>query len=150
MALQVSVATFIGPVPDMDTLLAACCRVSSMAVSARGGEVAFDCQPDRAVTVSRNVEAGGVSLLHDTGHAPALFLVLQHALASLGGTFRSPLSPLPPVLTPAAVAAYDAAERRELERVSRRLLMVFACIVALFLVLVGSIAYLGFRSLFDS
>lgn len=150
MALQISVATFAGPVPDMNTLLAACCRISSMAVSASGDEVAFDCQPDRAVNVSCNVEAGGVSLLHDTGHAPALFLVLQHALASLGGTFRSPLPPLPPVLTPAGVAAYDDAERRELNRLGRRLLFLFAGIVALFLAVVACIAYLGFRSLFGS
>lgn len=150
MSVESSVATFIGPVPDMDALLAACLRVSSLTVSARGREVAFDCQPAAAVNVSRDSEAGRFSLSHDTGHAPALFLVLQHALASLGGTFRSPLRPLPPVLTPAGVAAYDAAERRELNRLSRRLLIVFACIVALFLVLVGGIAYLGFRSLFGS
>jgi hypothetical protein len=150
MALQTSVATFAGPVPDMDTLLAACYRVSSMAVSARGGEVVFDSQPDRAVKVSRNTEVRGFSLSHETGHAPALFLVLQHALASLGGTFRSPLPPLPPVLTPVGVAAYDAAERREFDRAGRRLLILFASIVALFLALAGSVAYLGFRSLFGS
>ena len=150
MSLQISVAKFTGPVPDVDALLAACYRISSMTVSARGREVAFDCQPERAISVSRDAEEGRFSLLDDTGHAPALFLVLQHALASLGGTFRSPLPPLPPVLTPAGVAAYDDAERRELNRLSRRLLFLFAGIVALFLAVVASIVYLGFRSLFGS
>lgn len=150
MSLEISVAKFAGPVPDMDAVLDACRRISSMTVSARGREVVFDGQPERAISVRRDCEDGRFSLSHDTGHAPALFLVLQHALASLGGTFRSPLRPLPPVLTPAGIAAYDDAERRELNTLSRRLLFLFAGIVALFLAVVGSITYLGFRSLFGS
>lgn len=150
MSLEISVAKFAGPVPDMHAVLDACRRISSMTVSARGHEVAFDGQPERSVEVCLDSAAGKVSLSHGAAQASALFLVLQHALASLGGTFRSPLRPLPPVLTPAGIAAYDAAERRELNTLSRRLLFLFAGIVALFLAVVGSIAYLGFRSLFGS
>lgn len=150
MSLQISVASFTGPVPDMDALLTACRRISATAVSVRDGGIAFDFQTGTPVEVCIDSGAGRISLSHGAAHAPALFLVLQHALASLGGTFRGTLRPLPPDLTPDGVVRYDAAERREFDRVSRRLLVVFASIVALFLALVAGIAYLGFRSLFGS
>lgn len=105
-------ARFKGLAPSAKALVMAAEQLSGMELRLDGKRVEFVALPGAGVEVLCNPRRRRVSIRHEGNKSPTLYLLLQHAIARLGGDIKPGELPYP--LTEAAVRKRDRLEQRGL------------------------------------